>query len=1383
MSSRTVSSRTATSRKVSPNRLGLVGSLASVVILLSLPTASLADDRDLLRSRNSRPYVFTIIDTSSSMTDLTTGDATVASGDDPQSRLYLAKSALYEVVGDTELQQKAIFGWAHFNYENLFVKRLHFAYTRPIGSPDPAWFGEMGWPIAGQPLMFGDPDDVDGGDNNYKSCSSPEDTSDVAKRIARLNMFPKLGQTFSAQTNLFVELNGNDWQITIGAPVTGAIGDTSSDGKITVPFTVVRCDGSAFYTEDLVLEPYFTDSDSDGEPIPGFRIPDGNGGTLQLPSASIVKLFDDDWPDFGDQITDRSALSACHSDRRWDATDPVNLPSSDLSYPRYNDPLNRGSAFARGDMIPWDWIDYDNRYDADGVKIPPPDGFKRTAAEEILARLAPNTVVDDEFVEDADGHPIPDFRVARYFDHTAPLIDNYKVPLKAQFQDHPPIAYGSGTPLAGALEDFGEWFDDWKTLADRPAAQGGDPNYDCRQRFVILLTDGKESCHGEPGDAARALYEKGVRTFVIGFGEGLSGKLDDIADEGGTGATDLDGDGLPECANYFTEDDDGNGVYDCAENGPPLAEDRDELVAILKQLVGATGEQTSAATFTAGGVPSAKSFTPFSAFFTNFYPLEKSSTWHGRVSHFIRPLSSNFSALVDPLSTDRCDDRNELFCLAWEANTSILGLDSGSHDQVPSLGEVADGDFRVGPDPGERRILYGVQPSTSTQIGLPARLFVPTADEPARSDLMLGLGLEPSDASADEDLLDVVVRTLIEKTSPNAFIGKYILGESLHAEATLVGGPSNTLYLKQAVDGDDADNYSDFFERHRTRRRILLVPSSDGQLHGLDAGTFSEEEAPAGAPPYRTPFLNGSGQEIFSYIPRMTLPRVRRAAQSKVHELGIDGTPVVDDFFIDPRHAGTPDPDDREWRTVAVGGQREGGSGYYALDLTQPDKLVDSTITPDLLVPEATSSYVPSCMTSYTESDCGALEYPRMLWEFLDLDGAGTARDDDGNGGRDLGLTWSKPTTGRIRVKVANPGGPETLETRYVAIFGGGLDPGDPRVGNWIYMVDMETGRAIYKRPVIGAVASDTAAVDSDLDTYLDTIYVGTVAGYMYKVDLSNPQLLESSVTGPQVTSPAWDPFPIFNTQGGEIYIPPGVVYARDLRGYVLTFGTGNRENLFKSSEIHGRFIALRDTFSRPIAGPPPPPNTDTDQLATDVNAPITKETDLVRFATNAPPNVSDDLLTGGGYVIELAGNERLISRPFAISGLLLFNTFIPDLTGASGDSCSGAGVSNVYTLLITNGDALGTTSRFKTISGFVSQPFGSTSTRPPTDKDLGDEGASPADQPRIDSIRNTLKDLMPDMCRFNNLSIEMRANRSDTGIEYVAEVPVCFVERNWKSW
>lgn len=58
-----------------------------------------------------------------------------------------------------------------------------------------------------------------------------------------------------------------------------------------------------------------------------------------------------------------------------------------------------------------------------------------------------------------------------------------------------------------------------------------------RTNYVLLVTDGQDTCDGNPSAAARDLFQQSpsVKTFVVGFGGGVdAGELNDIADEGGT---------------------------------------------------------------------------------------------------------------------------------------------------------------------------------------------------------------------------------------------------------------------------------------------------------------------------------------------------------------------------------------------------------------------------------------------------------------------------------------------------------------------------------------------------------------------------------------------------------------------------------------------------------------------------------------------------------------------------------------------------------------------------------------------------------------------------------------------------------------------------------
>ncbi|OPX35785.1 MAG: hypothetical protein B1H11_08620 [Desulfobacteraceae bacterium 4484_190.1] len=97
---------------------------------------------------------------------------------------------------------------------------------------------------------------------------------------------------------------------------------------------------------------------------------------------------------------------------------------------------------------------------------------------------------------------------------------------------------GKGTPLAASLEDAKEYYEDY--FAQDQFTQG-----DCRKNYIILLTDGLETCDGDPVAAAAALNSpliqdvptSVVKTYVIGFGLDKNSRdnLNAIAAAGGTG--------------------------------------------------------------------------------------------------------------------------------------------------------------------------------------------------------------------------------------------------------------------------------------------------------------------------------------------------------------------------------------------------------------------------------------------------------------------------------------------------------------------------------------------------------------------------------------------------------------------------------------------------------------------------------------------------------------------------------------------------------------------------------------------------------------------------------------------------------------------------------
>ena len=105
---------------------------AAAVLLIDVPQAA-GDDRDLLRTATADPYVFFILDTSASMNADVDGNALPANGDDPRSKIFIAKKALYEVfLNASEFN----YGFASYNQDELRVHAKHWLY-RPVAGTWP----------------------------------------------------------------------------------------------------------------------------------------------------------------------------------------------------------------------------------------------------------------------------------------------------------------------------------------------------------------------------------------------------------------------------------------------------------------------------------------------------------------------------------------------------------------------------------------------------------------------------------------------------------------------------------------------------------------------------------------------------------------------------------------------------------------------------------------------------------------------------------------------------------------------------------------------------------------------------------------------------------------------------------------------------------------------------------------------------------------------------------------------------------------------------------------------------------------------------------------------------------------------------------------------
>jgi PilY1 beta-propeller domain len=1336
---------------------------AALMLMLAGDRPALSDDTDLLRFNTAKPYVFFMLDTSASMTLSPDGKWVHANGDDPRSKLYQAKQVLYEVFQGVE---DIHFGFASMNQDHSAAASKHWLYyftgslpaswpiTYPKADPDgPVQFNTDGTvvdDVEGDLMTFGRHIDATGIGG---SCASPLKLSTEEEKI---NRYSKLGATGIGPTVIWISSGGKTYRLTVTRPAIKP--DSSANPSLGQDGMNVKLDLDEISNCTGPLVAKNSTANIDLRLWTDFLMFDENAGSVTAPNTEHnggVDSVAGFW-DYKD-ILDSTICGSGHpfSGKGWEGnydgavTPPVpgsiagslnttfdphcaiaGVPTtcSNLKATTTFDP--RGRPLDSGDLLPLDW-DAENK-----------DSF--------LNRLAPNQ---------SDG--TPDFGIASYFKDSPDLVTGV-LPLATPGRS--PL-FGTGpSPLSKMVVDFRCWYQGEGNKCDDEAFNPGgwegiaktkDSEWGCRRPYLIVISDGGDSCTGENpcADTADLNSKSSVRTWVISYG----------SSNGSCNKPPLS------CMAQ-----NGKGELLCPQNAT-------DLKAELLKILGLIREETRA--FASAAVPSIQTNVDQRVFLTDFTPINNKSVWDGHFDAYLKP--------VPPISTsDPRPNRNlnctgaagEQGCHLWDAGERIL-------TQVNGLGDQADqrrvyypretGTGPVAPYVDSRRLL--VKPA--------ARQGASDPDKALWEDLMnaFGISFTPgNDDAARASAAAVIDTTLAVKnatltdTLGNTRTIRYLLGDIFHSNPLVVGSPPNTKYFS-----DDLHDYRDFFRKHELRRKMAIVGGNDGMLHVFDAGLFDASAKKFG---------NGTGKELFAYIPREVMPTLQKLAEGTSHKWGVDGTVTVADVFIDPLHGTAPLADSRDWRTVLFGGLREGGVSYYALDITQPDTLVTANGTDN--VPQPRNGYVPSCL----DSGC-SLRFPAALWEFTDTvrdpSGKAVSLDEDGIGGPDLGATWSIPNVGRIQLTE----GGVTIE-KYVMVVGGGFDPNhktSPNAGsgNWLYMIDAETGKAIYKRHLDGAVPSEPAAVDTDQDGFLDRIYIGTTNGKMYRVDLTAdasgdtfPALEDKTVvaaglsyTVQRVPETSWVPRLLFDANTGlssglarPIYYRPSVIFVPTLGRYALSFGTGDRENLWVESLVDGRFYVFVD---------------DSQDLP---EGTVLDETRFQRIEVNSASTTSQYLLNNPagnrGWYLVLEPDERLITDPFALSGVTFFSTYQPDIliTGTNKDPlCSKTGTSRIFVVSTVNGnpyltDASGNLVRNRVVNDFVTNPFTEDRSLNTASSGSSTPPKETCDDDTMNKLRESLKALFPPTCRFSNQTIDIKTISSKTALLCIAPIPVCTVEKNWRE-
>ncbi len=983
-----------------------------------------------------------------------------------------------------------------------------------------------------------------------------------------------------------------------------------------------------------------------------------------------------------------------------------------------------------------------------------------------------------------------------------------------------------------------------------------------------------------------------VRTYVIGLGltstsvGGYNNTLQCMADIGGTGnrhffqGTTYSVAGQP--AGYPASDPPPatfcTSAHPCDGPGPLLPQSKADILAALQNILNKIQSETTS--FASAAVPSLQSNIANESILSSFTPLNQ-PVWPGRLDAYVNPIPLSSQSVILPNGSSINENLPDptVSCNISPAGSPVPSGTQACHlwnagDQV--LAQGLNGLDTAGTDPTKRRVYYAPQtPIKPGELRLNLQMPNLTTGTAYLYDLENALGLcgtgytfypptsegctenggsatvectgtpvpgtvfcptgqtatPPSQAASTQQAITWTesIKSFINTTTNQPV--QYLLGDIFHSNPMVLGQPADSLLFTGNVNG-----YQTFSAAQQFRRKVVYVGSNDGQLHAFDAGTVKLGTESGSA---AWVFGAGTGNEIFSFVPRAVMPTLNSLATQAQPPINggsetfmVDGSVDLAEGYFDATGGTNP-----VWHSLVIGGLREGGREVYALDVTQPDQLINekqppsptsqTQITVQMPDPNA-ATWLPNCINA--NASCGQLPYPTPLWEFTDSckvvstcsgsncqmqpcdeDPAPTSGNPQpGYQQPDLGQTWSVPSAGRVRICTSTASPCPSFQDKWVVIFGGGMDPANNNSqGNYLYMLDMATGAVIYKRQLNGSVPSQVAAIDTGLDGYIDTLYVGTTAGHLYKVDLTQPApIVAISGLGNRVSTSYWQPFEIFNTGGRQMYYPPAVFYDATLNEFGLAWGTGNRQDLWKSDATTGRVYVMMDVnLTSSTSGLPfTASNLQAINLDTSGNLPAT--TDLLDStpASGMQP----------GYYFELDAGERVLTQPFVLSGVLIFNSYQPLAATGTGGLCVDSGNTRVAVVNLLNGNSISSLTGEVSTSG--SNPAGSIAANnksyivnnvlgvnitttlnpstlptpgnsspdsPQSGAGTGTDTSAKCDQsqPYVQAMISAIEKLSPSNCRFSNASISVTLWQHTGSPSCAAAVPVCIIEKNWKEF
>ena len=764
--------------------------------------------------------------------------------------------------------------------------------------------------------------------------------------------------------------------------------------------------------------------------------------------------------------------------------------------------------------------------------------------------------------------------------------------------------YGA-TPIAGQLDDAKQFLYNDASTDPLNSSEGfgprNDPNWkasDCRKTILILLTDGEPNLdlrpycmpepagkcpYQKPADIVRALRDgtgapqanMTVETYVIGFALSSVRPAGNTTDISCSQLTDAQCTANPNnvniqaCCTLNEIAANGGNDVDGTPRKAYFASNRTELKEMFADIfddVVRVATRTMPVFSSPGGDTTSKGFKFFSAFKPQPDP-SKSQLWKG-------VLTRTRFVCTDDLEVKTESDEKDGDDFAANLNSgtgnerrfyTVIADGNTSHNSVrPFIAADDDGLGTVG---GDQDVATG--PNAVTGMITPEAMAIDddtcegTQTNAACRDLIVKylVGLENADLK-----------------SRCTSAGCELFGGIYHSVPTTVPGRPSDLLRDESYQQFAAEMAG------LARPSVLYTSTVDGFLHAFNLAPF-----PNSADAAKNAITEKKNNELWSFIPPAVLPFLDREYPTTPVVL-LDGVPIIKDVVATKTSDDPPVVksyerirDDAQvgggaWRTVLVQGFGDTspvGGGYFALDVTEPDR-------------DDAHSQKPTFRWQLTRDDSGKPLFgtggtPLITTVFVGSESDGGAREVAVAvlpGGDALPIAGTSQTQASL-IMDTDTGQGAFKSTR----DGRNYASTDAEPARSLTIVRLDTGEVIRTfRPVKGPFATDVWA-ETDLDAPItgqpkafpettgavaDRIFVGDRDGRLWRVDVSSQDPTKWDMKR------MYDAFHDGTSASSQPVILPPVLSVDEVGDVTVAFATGSQD--LDSSE--NRVISLTEKLN-----------------------------------------------------------------------------------------------------------------------------------------------------------------------------------------------------------